>query len=118
MGQLENNLKNSYEHTLTKWQRVWRCNSGKIQEITGRWLELWPKGTPDLIGFDSIIITPDMVGKRAAIFVGTELKSTKNDKMKKKQIEWRDKILVPMGGIHREVREDGKIIESGFKDCR
>jgi hypothetical protein len=112
MGQLENNLKNSYEKTLTKWQRVWRCNSGKIQEITGRWLELWPKGTPDLIGFDSIIITPDMVGKRVAVFVGTELKATKNDTLGKKQIDWRDKIIVPMGGIHRHVKFDGEVIES------
>lgn len=114
MGIHENNLKNSYEATLTKWQRLWRCNSGKVQLISKRWLELWPKGTPDLIGFDSIIITPDMVGKRVAVFVGTELKATKTDKLKKKQIDWRDKILKPMGAIHREVRENGRVIESGF----
>lgn len=114
MGQLENNLRTDYTNKLTKWQRLWRANSGKVQLITERWLELWPKGTPDLIGFDSIIITPDMVGKRVAVFVGTELKATPRDKLKKKQIEWRDKILVPHGARHREIREDGKIIESGF----
>lgn len=127
MGLLENNLKNNYERTLTKWQRVWRCNSGQawsgkvisrakgVLSLIGFGpVELWPKGTPDLIGFDSIIITPDMVGKRVAVFVGTELKASKSDKLKKKQIEWRDKIIVPMGGVHRHVKHDGEVIESGF----
>lgn len=127
MGQLEANLKNNYERTLTKWQRVWRCNSGQawsgkvvstargvLKMISFGRIELWPKGTPDLIGFDSIIITPDMVGRRVAVFVGTELKAGKNDRLGKKQREWRDNILLPFGAIHREVRHDGKIIESGF----
>ena len=112
MGQLETNLKNSYERTLTRWQRLWRCNSGKIKTISGAWIELWPKGTPDMIGIDSIIITPDMIGRRVAVFVGTEFKARKKDKLKKKQLEWRDEIIVKLGGIHREVREDGRVIET------
>lgn len=125
MGQLENNLRNTHERGLTKWQRLWRANSGKgwagrvIDKKNGilklcNWgrLELFPKGTPDLIGFDSIVITPDMVGRRVAVFVGTELKATKTDKLKKEQRDFKN-MLINLGGIHREVRHDGDIIQSG-----
>lgn len=65
-----------------------------------------------MIGFDSIVITPEMVGKRVAVFVGSELKATKNDKLKKEQINFKN-LLVNMGGIHREHRSN-EVIESGF----
>lgn len=112
MGIQENNLRIVTERKLTKWQRLWRANSGKVQLITKAWLVLFPKGAPDMIGFDSIIITPEMVGKRVAVFVGSELKATKYDKLKPKQIAFRD-LIVNMGGIHREHRSD-EVIESGF----
>jgi hypothetical protein len=128
MGTLENNANTKYNRTLTKWQRLWRANSGqgwrgRILDKKNGILKLinfspfhgMPAGTPDNIGFDSIIITPEMVGHRVAVFVGTEIKATKGDKLGPKQRDWRDKIIVPMGGIHREVREDGSVIESGFK---
>jgi hypothetical protein len=135
MGLKENNLRNSYTNNLTPWQRAWRCNSGaawagEFVEVTDsirkigiklffpvliklRKVELWPTGTPDLIGFDSIIITPDMVGKRVAVFKGVELKATKQDKLKPEQTNFK-KLIVDTGGIHHEVREDGRVIESGF----
>lgn len=123
MGQLETNLKNKYEATLTRYQRLWRANSGEgwageLVKIKGRALKLvglrklklWPKGTPDCIGFDSIIIEKHMVGKRVAVFVGTEFKATKEQKLGKKQRDWRA-LIVRMGGIHREVRND-RVIET------
>jgi len=112
MGQLENNLRIKTENNLSPWQRLWRANSGKVQLITKAWIQLFPKGAPDMIGFDSIIITPDMVGKRVAVFVGSELKATKNDKLKTPQKNFK-KLIVSMGGIHREHRSDC-VIESGF----
>lgn len=35
-----------------------------------------PNGWPDLCGFESIEVTPDMIGKKIAIFVGEEIKVT------------------------------------------
>jgi hypothetical protein len=32
-------------------------------------------GTPDIVGFDSIVVTPSMVGKKFARIVGLELKN-------------------------------------------
>lgn len=132
MGQQENNLKSKYHRTLTQYQRLWRCNSGtawsgaflNAKQALARFkisipiilkplrIKLWPKGTPDEIGFDSIIIAPDMVGKRVAVFVGTEYKA--GGKLNPDQVKWRDEIIVPMGGIHREIRPDGSVVESGF----
>ncbi len=131
MGQPETNLRNTHTNGLTRWQRLWRCNSGaawggeflKPSEsfrIFGvrvpllrnlRKIELWPVGAPDLCGFDSVVITPEMVGRRVAVFVGAEIKAG-DDKMKPEQKNWRD-LIVRMGGVHREVRES-EVIESGF----
>ena len=72
-----------------------------------------PAGTPDLIGFDSIIITDEMVGQRVAVFVGPDLKATKNDKLKKEQVNFKN-LLVKMGAVHRLHRPDGVVEESGF----
>jgi len=126
MGQLENNLKNEVDADLTTWQRLWRINSGmawagKIISRVGGIAKLAnahpffgaPKGFPDMIGFDSIIISPEMVGKRVAVFVGSELKATKNDKLKKDQVNFKN-LLVKMGGIHRLHRPGGEVVECGF----
>lgn len=133
MGQLENNLRIRTERGLKPNQRLWRANSGHAWEgefltkndffrrfkikiffpvlIKLRKIILWPPGTPDMIGFDSIVITPEMVGKKVAVFVGSELKATKADRLKPAQTNFK-KMLVSMGGIHREHRETGEIIQS------
>lgn len=126
MGIRENNLKKSHDRTLSKWQRLWRINNGIgwIGTIISRTKEKIVLSNPrrfmsvekglhvDQVGFDSVIITPEMVGKRVAVFVGCELKATANDKLSDDQINTRE-LIVAMGGIHREVRPD-RIIESGF----
>ncbi len=33
------------------------------------------KGWPDLVGWESIVITPEMVGKKVALFVAVEAKT-------------------------------------------
>jgi len=125
MGQLENNLKNTVDKNLTSNQRLWRINSGmgwagKILKKAAGSITLLnprpffgaPKGFPDQIGFDSIIITQEMVGQRVAVFVGSELKATKRDKLKPDQVNFKN-MLVKQGGIHREHRPDS-VVESGF----
>lgn len=126
MGQKENNLKNEVERDLTSDQRLYRANvgigwAGKVIDARNGILklarfcklELFPVGTSDLVGFDSIIITPDMVGKKVAVFVGSELKATPRDKLNKDQRNFRD-LLVKMGGVHREHRPGGEVKETGF----
>jgi len=125
MGQLETNLKNKHDRTLTRWQRLIRVNcgqswAGRVVSHAKGMLTLAnahvihgaQAGISDQVGFDSIVITPDMVGKRVAVFVGCEIKATKGDRLKPKQVGFRD-MIVAMGGIHREVRVDW-VIETGF----
>ena len=44
-------------------------------------------GSGDMIGWTEIIISPEMVGKRIAVFTSIEIK-TKNDRMSDKQKKW------------------------------
>lgn len=123
MGYAENNLKNHHDRTLTRWQRLWRINNGvgwvggNVEGASGaRPFRAIEKGMHvDQIGFDSLVITPDMVGKRVAVFVGCELKATRDDKLSPDQVKTK-KLIVKMGGIHREVREDGEVVETGFSN--
>lgn len=55
------------------------------------------KGSGDGIGFDSIIITQDMVGKRIAVFMSIETKS-KAGRASKEQINWQ-RLVHDFGGI-------------------
>lgn len=126
MAQKENNLRIETTNKLTQWQRLWRANSGEgwagkllntkdgiLKLVNFGRLKLFPKGTADLIGFDSIIITPEMVppeGLRVAVFVGSELKAT--GKLNPDQVNFKN-MLVKMGAIHREHRTN-EIIQSGF----
>lgn len=56
--------------------RLWRNNVGLAYARDGRPVRfgLHP-GSPDLIGLRTIMVTPDMVGRRLAAFVGIEVKA-------------------------------------------
>jgi hypothetical protein len=110
---------------MDKSERLFRCNAGMawvgkfIKSFGGvttlfkaSRIKLLPNGTPDFCGWKSVEITPDMVGKTVAVFLGEEHKATKGDKLRKEQIAVKN-IIVKSGGIHREVREDGSVVESG-----
>ncbi|MEJ2062376.1 MAG: hypothetical protein P8X74_03705 [Reinekea sp.] len=97
MATKEHNLSAKYQRSLTKWQRLWRCNSGSAW--AGKFLS-------------ATIITPDMVGKRVAVFVGTEVK-TDDQKLNTDQGNFK-KLIVDMGGIHREVRDDTTVESKTF----
>lgn len=58
--------------------RLWRNNSGKLPDPrTGRWVQFGvaSPGGSDLIGYRSVEITPDMVGRRIAVFTAIEIKT-------------------------------------------
>ncbi len=61
-----------------------------------------PAGWPDLTGFESITITPNMIGKKIAVFVGEEIKAG-SDTMKPAQKKMQ-KLIEMFGGIYRIVR--------------
>lgn len=61
-------------------------------------------GSGDLIGWQSIEITPDMVGRRVAVFTSIEVK-TKKGRASPKQRNWRDRVNEAGGnaGIARSI---------------
>jgi hypothetical protein len=61
-----------------------------------------PEGFPDMAGWAETEITPDMVGKKIAIFTAYELKAT--GEMTDEQKNFR-RVLLDMGGIFEERKE-------------
>ncbi len=58
--------------------RLWRNNSGKLPDPrTGRWVQFGvaSPGGSDLIGYRSVTVTPDMVGRKLAVFTAIEVKT-------------------------------------------
>lgn len=57
--------------------RLWRNQCGALEDKTGRWVQFGvaSPGGSDLIGYRSIVVTPDMVGQRVAIFAAIETKA-------------------------------------------
>lgn len=118
MGLKEKLAINDILKNMDKGTRLFRINSGQgwtgeIVQHNGeililanpRPLHAAPSGWPDLCGWQTIVITPDMVGKKLAVFKGIEVKTGKQT-LRKKQESLRD-IIIEMGGIF-EVHKDSK----------
>jgi hypothetical protein len=56
--------------------RLWRNNTGRLRDERGQLVTfgLCP-GSADLIGYRSVVVTPDMVGQTLAVFAAVEVKS-------------------------------------------
>jgi len=114
MGFKEKNLINEYLSNLPENMRMFRTNSGmgwagksvKNGDITAiknaRPFHGMPEGWPDLTGWETVVITPDMVGQKIAVFSVVEVK-TGSLKLTDKQNRFKELIL-KMGGRFRELR--------------
>jgi hypothetical protein len=54
------------------------------------------KGSGDLIGWQSIVVTPDMVGKRLAVFLSIEVKD-KSGRPSDDQKNWHEQVIMHGG---------------------
>ena len=83
--------------------RLWRNNVGRLQDRTGKWVAYGLcVSSSDLIGFKSILVTPDMVGCRLAVFVALEGKVGR-DRLTQEQTAFIATVET-MGGIAGEFR--------------
>lgn len=67
---------------------------GRFQDArSGNWISfgLGPNGAGDLVGWQSIVITPDMVGQRFARFASIEVKKP-GEEPREDQERWRDGV--------------------------
>ena len=114
MGEKERKLTVERLKNLQPNERLFRINAGmgwtgssKVRK--GKFLIIEnpyplhaaPEGWPDLVGFESVIITPDMVGKKVAIFKGVEIKAT--GKLSIIQEKFKN-LIERMGGIFEIVK--------------
>lgn len=66
-------------------------------------------GVADLCGWRSVVVTPDMVGCRLAVFVSIECKASGGGKTSDDQRRWRDTVIAA-GGIAGVASSDGEAI--------
>jgi hypothetical protein len=117
MGAPENKIKARIITSLKDTERLFRINAGEawqgeVVRQTSNTITLKnprrfhgaPPGWPDLAGWRSITITPEMVGQTVAVFWGAEIKAGK-DRLRKHQRMFRD-ILKSMGGIFDIFRDE------------
>jgi hypothetical protein len=92
-------------HAAKGWMGPWeRLKDGRILVGPGAQLvQGAPTGFPDTAGWKTITVTPDMIGKKLAVFVGEELKATGDLSPEQRAF---GKILKAMGGIFRVKRAD------------
>lgn len=77
--------------------RLMRNNCGALLNRNGQLIRFGlGAGTSDLIGFASITITPEMVGKKVAVFIGAEVKL--NSAATEEQVRFLD-MVERFGGI-------------------
>jgi hypothetical protein len=101
----ETNIQQSIRLALSKTAtKIFRNNQGGYKDQTGRWVTygVCNPGGSDLIGWTSITITPEMVGKKIAVFTAIEVKSA-TGKIRPEQQNFIDRVRLDggMAGVAR-----------------
>lgn len=65
-----------------------------------------PTGWPDLCGWETVVITPDMVGKRMALFLAVEVKATGKLSLEQKKLK---RLIEKMGGKYEIITNEGEV---------
>ena len=94
--------------------RLFRNDTGKLPDPrTGRWVQFGlAKCSSDLIGFKTIKVTPEMIGKDLAVFCSVEVK-TNTGQLSKNQHNWLQAVKKAGGitGVARNVGDALKILK-------
>ena len=94
--------------------RLFRNQVGQLPDPrTGRYVQFGlAKGSSDLVGFKTIKITPEMIGKEIAQFVSIEIK-TERGKLTEVQENWLQKVKSSGGivGVARSIQDALKIVK-------
>lgn len=102
---------------LQRWNiggavRLLRNNSGAWKDKTGRWIRYGlGAGSSDLIGWKSVVVTQEMVGRKIAVFCGLEIKRP-GAGADGKQLEFIARVNDAGGcaGIAHSIEEAGEIL--------
>lgn len=97
--------------------RLWRNNVGTLQNEHGHYVTYGLcVGSSDLIGYKSVVVTPDMVGKRVAIFCALEGKGAHGSRATDAQKRYLALVRAAGGiaGIFRGVIEARHILSTAW----
>lgn len=97
MGKQENDVTQKILAAIAGKAKVGRVQCGIWETKHGAFVHGAPDGTADLCGWKSIVVTPDMIGKKMAVFVGIEIK-TKTGRVGAAQKAFR-RAVIRDGGI-------------------
>lgn len=116
MGKAAKLIENLRLSNLSPDERLFKINAGRgyvgqVVKHTGQLLILKnpsvlhaaPTSWPDLSGWTSVIVTPDMVGQRVAIFTGEEVKAGR-DSLTPGQRKF-GSLIKEMGGIFKVITD-------------
>lgn len=77
--------------------RLFRNNVGKLRDATGRVVTFGlHQGSADLIGWRSIIVTPDLIGQQLALFLSIEVKD-RDSQPRPDQVAWAEAVRAAGG---------------------
>ena len=99
--------------------RLFRNNTGTLRDINGRPVTFGLcKGSADLIGWTTRIITPEMVGQQVAIFTSIEVKAA-TGRIRPEQQQWLLGVQKAGGiaGVARSVGEAMDLLRITTEEC-
>jgi hypothetical protein len=100
--------------------RAFRNQVGSLPDPrTGRLVTFGlARGSADLIGWRTTVVTPDMVGRRVAVFLSIEVK-TPTGRLTPQQRNWQNAVLAAGGitGVARSVPEALRIATADAAGC-
>lgn len=116
MGTAARKIENDRLSNLSPDERLFKINAGMgyqgqiVRRESGllilknpRVLHAAPTSWPDLCGWTTVTVTPEMIGQKVAIFTGEEIKAGK-DRLSGGQRKF-GSLIEKMGGIFRVIRE-------------
>lgn len=93
--------------------KLFRNNVGKYKAESGRWVDFGLiVGSGDLIGWKSVLITPEMVGTTMAQFLSIEVKRLRGGSKAEAQKTWARNVVAAGGlaGFARSTEEAEAIL--------
>lgn len=98
-GDTEQHIQQAIRVACSKGDvRLFRNNTGMLKDQNGRPVQFGLcKGSGDLIGWKTVEVTSDMVGKQIAVFTSIEVK-TRTGRLRPEQEQWM-KVVEKAGGI-------------------
>lgn len=100
--------------------RLFRNQVGQLPDPrTGRPVQFGlARGSADLIGWRTVVVTPDMVGQRLAVFTSIEVK-TPTGRLTPAQHNWQAAVRSAGGiaGVARSVKDACEIVTSTCSPC-